>query len=111
MTYAQGKTGGLLNKEYSQFFAGNIIKTTTDYSYYDTGSNPNYLLKQAQVTTSEEDVLKKVLSNPNVCSNVVLKSLLFFLKHLKIIIYYPVKKQFTRVFIPQKFKLPKELLI
>ena len=64
ITYAQGKTGGLLNKENSQFYAGNIIKTTTDYSYYDTGSNPNYLLKQAQVTTSEEDVLKKVFTYP-----------------------------------------------
>ena len=68
-TYAQGKTGGLLKKENSQFFADNIITTTTNYSYYDDiDSNPNYLLKTTETTDSNGDILKEELHYPSVGS-------------------------------------------
>ncbi len=64
IAYAKGRTGGELLKKSRQFYDNKTHANQTAYSYYNTGSNPNYLLKETENTTSEGDVIKQQFFYP-----------------------------------------------
>ncbi len=66
ITYAQGKTGGVIGKESSQFFNDQVVTSISTYEYDTTGSAPNYLLTQTETTNDANDVLKQAFSYPTV---------------------------------------------
>lgn len=65
LTYAKGRTGGELRKKSRQIFNNKITATETDYLYYTTGTNPNYLLKESKTITSVNDTLKQEFLYPD----------------------------------------------